>query len=208
MQPSAEEVLAELERIKASQTFLKSDRGLAILEYIIRQKLNGAPVENFKEIVIGTVVYGEGYDPQTSPKVRVAIGRMRVSLASYYEREGKMNPVRIAIENDYYVPKFSRAPHEQAVPVPAVKPVSETLKATPASTDELCPACGSLNIKYPSKSSLNEGLSFFKEVFLLPFGKSSTDRFLEADDTLRCGDCGAKWLSKGRLAYKKWAKGG
>ena len=106
MQPTKADILAELERLKASLTFKKSDKGLQILGYLVNKRIEDAPVEAFKEMSIGLTVYGDKYDPLPASKVRAAMGRIRVSLQNYYQTEGKGNPVRIEIGSDYYVPEF------------------------------------------------------------------------------------------------------
>jgi hypothetical protein len=106
-EPTPKEVMAELEQIKGSRAFVKSDMGMAILDYLVRKKLEGAPMGDFKEISIGCHVYGSDYDPKASPKVRTAVGRLRASLDAYYQNEGGAHMVRISISTEYYVPEFT-----------------------------------------------------------------------------------------------------
>lgn len=120
--PTSQEIRAALESVKASVSFKKADKGLAILEYLVERHFENAPKEAFSEMSIGLFVYGDDYDPLPSSKVRSAIGRLRPALDAFYRKEGKENPVRITIGTDYYMPEFRYATQELAISAPQEQP--------------------------------------------------------------------------------------
>lgn len=135
----ADQARAVLEKILGSAEFVASPQLCAFLTYIVEARLAGNE-HTLKGQTIGTVVLGrpEGYDSQRDPIVRVEANRLRRTLASYYERSGAEDPVRIVVERGSYVPRFERLvplppslPDAAAMPQPP--PVPQTSTPTPAS---------------------------------------------------------------------------
>lgn len=115
--PKPDEIREELLRIKASYGLKKSEKGIKILEYLIEKRIADAPIDDFGEQSIGMGVYGKDFDRLSSGSVKAAIGRLRMSLFTYYEKEGKDNPLRIEITSTYYVPeiRYAKPPAESVV---------------------------------------------------------------------------------------------
>ena len=122
--PDATQVRTCLDRILHSAEFERAGRVRLLLEYLVEQALAGHS-DSLKESLIGIEVFGRepGYDAKTEPVVRVTAGRLRSKLESYYQREGRNEPVRIAIPKGSYVPGFSvirDAVQEEVANAPAV----------------------------------------------------------------------------------------
>ncbi len=106
-QPTHAEIAEELKRILASRRFTSAKRNSRFLEFIVGKVLAGTEGE-IKEIVVAAEVYGRAgdYDPKADSVVRVEASRLRTRLKSYYEQEGRQDPVRITIAKGTYVPRF------------------------------------------------------------------------------------------------------
>lgn len=104
----AERVRAQLKRILSSTAFADAERGSRFLQFVVESTLEGRSSE-IKESVIGVEVLGRttSFDPKADPIVRVEAGRLRSRLNTYYQNEGKTDPVLISIPKGGYVPEFS-----------------------------------------------------------------------------------------------------
>ncbi|SRR6266851_2731845 len=104
----AERVRAQLDRILASAAFAEAERASNFLRFVVLCTLDGRGGE-IKESVIGVEVLGRSpsFDPKIDPIVRVEAGRLRARLTSYYQSEGKGDPILIALPKGSYVPEFS-----------------------------------------------------------------------------------------------------
>lgn len=123
----------ELGRISASVSFKDSSLALRILDHIIGLHLSGAGDNEYKEVAIGQDIYEDPkYNPTTNPKLRQAMGRLRVTLHGYYEGEGNGNPLRISFPGEGYRPAFRLIPAE-----PKVQP--ESARPPDLSTEKLPP---------------------------------------------------------------------
>ena len=98
-------IRAHLQRMLASVEFERAGRVRQLLEFLVDQALAERP-ELLKESVIGVEVFGRdaGYDPKIDPVVRVTAGRLRTKLESYYQREGRLETIRVVIPKGTYVP--------------------------------------------------------------------------------------------------------
>lgn len=123
----ADQARAALQKILKSAEFVASPQLCAFLTYIVEARLAGNE-HTLKGQTIGTVVLGrpEGYDSQRDPIVRVEANRLRRTLASYYERSGADDPVRIVVERGSYVPRFERLP-----PLPSPLPDAAAMPQPP-----------------------------------------------------------------------------
>ena len=98
-------VLAQLERILASEVFSRSQQLRRFLTFIVQQRLAGQG-DSLKESVLAHELYGKGtdFDCGTDPVVRVDARRLRDKLREYYE--GRSDPVVISLPKGSYVPVF------------------------------------------------------------------------------------------------------
>ncbi len=107
--PHVAEVLSQVERILASQTF-KRVQGHArdFLAFVVERKLLGQE-RRIKEKNIAIHVFHEppDYNPAgRTAKIRVAAGNLRQKLVEYYEIEGRSDPIEITLPNFGYVPEI------------------------------------------------------------------------------------------------------
>ena len=121
-------VRQQLERLLASATFKQVDRLKRFLSFIVLESIGGRSTE-LKEYVIGVEVFrrGESFDPRTDNIVRVKAGKLRTRLETYYETEGRGDPILIEYPKGRYVPVF-RAPETREPQAPAPEaPASDGL---------------------------------------------------------------------------------
>ena len=114
---SPELIRQELARLLASQTFNAAKGQRQFLWFVVEQTLAGCAQE-LKEYTIGVQVFKRGpqFDPRLDTIVRVEARKLRARLAKYYESEGKLNPLRIALPSRGYVPSFRQADLVAALP--------------------------------------------------------------------------------------------
>jgi adenylate cyclase len=105
--PSAEAVRAQVERIIASDGFVRSKGLCRFLQFTVEQKLRNRSVR-LKEYLIGVAVFdrGEAFNPGADPIVRVQARRLRAKLNLFYKTEGHAEPVQIDLPCGGYVPVF------------------------------------------------------------------------------------------------------
>jgi hypothetical protein len=92
----------------SGSAFADADRASRFLRFVVEAAIEGRAGE-IKESVIGVEVLGRSpsFDPKTDPIVRVEAGRLRARLNTYYQSEGKVDPVLISLPKGGYVPEFS-----------------------------------------------------------------------------------------------------
>jgi hypothetical protein len=91
----------------------------AFLCFVVERVLAG-DVRSLKAYTIGVEALGRRIDfnPATDAIVRVEAGRLRESLACYYEGEGATDPVIIDMPRGSYVPRFAwRKTGEASAPI-------------------------------------------------------------------------------------------
>lgn len=112
-QPAEQEVRECLDRILASQVFLRSDRQSRFLRYIVDKGLMGVEP---KEQEIGVVAFDRrpGYDFKADPVVRVETARLRDRLKNYYQAFGAADPLVIDIPQGALRPIFRGRPSTNA----------------------------------------------------------------------------------------------
>ena len=110
VEPTPEEVRAQLERLLASETLATAARLRRFLRFIVERTLDGKG-EQLKEYAVGIEVFerDERYDPRIDSIVRVEAGRLRARLQEYYTQAGCDDTVIVRIPRGGYVPRF-RAP--------------------------------------------------------------------------------------------------
>lgn len=111
------QVIEQLDRILASDTFINSNVLSQFLKFIVEETLAGQG-KQLKEYTIGLKVLSKkpDFQPQTDPIVRIHAGRLRRTLVEYYSGKGKHDPVVISIPKGGYVPVFSGPDSFLAVP--------------------------------------------------------------------------------------------
>jgi tetratricopeptide (TPR) repeat protein len=106
--PDREAILAALDRIVSSETFVRSDRLCRFLRFVVARTLDGRG-DDLKEYLLGVEVCDKGpaFDPRLDSCVRVDARRLRTKLEEYYAREGMGESVRIGLPKGSYIPTFS-----------------------------------------------------------------------------------------------------
>ncbi len=94
----------------ASAAFVDAPRLSALLAFIVEQAICGHGGE-IKESVIAVEVFGRApdFDPRTDSVVRVQARNLRAKLRSYYEQDGRDEPMRFDLPSGSYVPVFQTA---------------------------------------------------------------------------------------------------
>jgi TolB-like protein len=125
VQPSPDDVRAQLDRLLTSDGLANADRLKRFLSYVVQRTLDGAG-DRLKEYLIGVEVFdrAEQYDPRVDSIVRVEAGRLRTKLDEYYNGAGAADAVIIRIPRGSYVPVFEHRP--------APAPVLATAPSGPA----------------------------------------------------------------------------
>lgn len=105
--PSAQDVIAQLERMLTGVSFKASPRRKEMLKFIVDEKLADR-ADRLKGVIVAQEVFGrdESFDQQSDPVVRLEARRLRSDLDSYYVDAGSKDPVRITIPIGGYVPYF------------------------------------------------------------------------------------------------------
>jgi len=112
---------AELKRVLDSKYFFRAAKRRLFLE-LVSDRASKGEGDKLNEYLIGVEVYDRGsdFDPQQDPIVRVQAHEIRRALKSYYEAEGKENPLRVELPLGQYAPLFTRVRAERAgSPAPA-----------------------------------------------------------------------------------------
>lgn len=106
----AELIIAELDRVTASNAFRLADRQRSFLRYVVTETIQRR-AERLKEYVIGIEVFGRptSFDPRLDSIVRTEAHKLRGKLAKYFETEGRADPVKIELPRGKYVPDFLHA---------------------------------------------------------------------------------------------------
>jgi TolB-like protein len=135
VQPTADDVRRQLDRILASEGFANAERMSRFLQFVVERALAGES-DQVKEYLVGVEVFGrdEQYDPRLDSIVRVEARRLRAKLDEYYAREGANDPVMITMRRGTYAPAFDvrepeAAPREPDPPTP--QPALATARRRP-----------------------------------------------------------------------------
>jgi TolB-like protein len=131
VEPTADEVRLQLDRILASEGFANADRMSGFLRYVVDRSLAGEG-DKVKEYAIGIDVFGRNhdYDPRLDSIVRVEARRLRSKVDEYYAGVGREDPVRILLRRGTYVPAFERADATPRIAEPP-PPTDTALGITP-----------------------------------------------------------------------------
>lgn len=98
-------VIAQLEKVLSSATFIRSKRLGRFLRFTVEQCLDGRQ-NALKEYLVGVEVFNkmETFDPRIDSIVRVEARRLRSKLERYYQTEGREDHVVIQFRKGSYVP--------------------------------------------------------------------------------------------------------
>jgi adenylate cyclase len=124
-EPTSGEVLAQLERILASDDFDTSERSREFLRFVVEETLRGHE-DAVNQHRIATSVFGrrDDFDPTTDPIVRMQAGRVRRALEHYYLTAGREDRLVIEIPKGGYAPRFRREFSGHSRPTLLVEPFS------------------------------------------------------------------------------------
>jgi len=119
VQPDANEVRAQVERILASRGFVTAGRLSRLLRHVVERTLAGE-TDQLKEYSVGMEVFDrdDKYDPRVDSIVRVEAGRLRSRLDEYYNGDGAADRVRISLPRGGYVAVFAPPPDAPPVATP------------------------------------------------------------------------------------------
>ncbi len=127
--PNAEDITEQLDRILQSKEFINATRSSSFLKFIVQNTLEGKE-DQIKGYTIGIEVFDkpEDFNPDTDASVRVEATRLRKSLALYYHDEGKNDSIVIKIPKGRYKPFFY-----ERTPQPADNNTNNEPKTSPQS---------------------------------------------------------------------------
>src|SRR5262249_24352434 len=119
-------VRAELDRVLASELFVRSERLSSFLRFVVERTLAGEG-DSLKEHTIAVEVYGKDgrFDTAADPIVRIDARRLRDKLREYYADAGG-SPVIISVPKGQYAAVF-RTSGVTALPSSAASLRTETL---------------------------------------------------------------------------------
>ncbi|MBM3765747.1 MAG: hypothetical protein FJW32_10180 [Acidobacteria bacterium] len=102
-QPAEKQVRECLERILASEGFVRSERQSRFLRFVVDRGLSGANPDE-QEIGVRAFDRRKGYDHRADPVVRVEAARLRERLKIYYEAVGASDPLVFDFPNGALAP--------------------------------------------------------------------------------------------------------
>lgn len=106
--PFVDKAIGQVERILASDTFVRTQReARSFLAFIVAKQLLGE-ADQIKEMTIAIRAFRESakFDPLESSKVRVAGFSLRRRVAAYYAGEGRRDLIEIVIPTGTYAPRI------------------------------------------------------------------------------------------------------
>ena len=113
---SKSDIRSALKEILQSPSFVDSPQLRDFLSFIVEKTIEGKQNElKAYTIAVDALGRAEDFDPQSNAAVRVAAGRLRQALATYYESEAAENlPVRIVLAPGSYIPSFEKVGEQHA----------------------------------------------------------------------------------------------
>lgn len=100
------DIQSALDHVIAGRTFARAGAVTSLLRHVVEKAASGH-ADEIKEYTIALEVFGRSsYDTRIDSLVRVQAAKLRKMLATYYETEGRGDPVRIEIPKGSYVPAF------------------------------------------------------------------------------------------------------
>jgi hypothetical protein len=122
--PDAALVNRHLEKILTSPEFIRSERMVSFLRYVVTASLQSQQA-NLTERRVGREVFSkpEDWDPSVDTIVRSEARRLRAKHQIYYETSGQKDELRIRIPKGGYVPEFEWTPAPPALEEPPAEPM-------------------------------------------------------------------------------------
>lgn len=118
------DVRAYLERIADSNVLGRGARRSALLEYLVRAKVDDKG-DKIKAYSIGVDVFGkmQDFDPTTDSSVRVEVGRLRTAISLFEASEWADTAIKVEIPLGTYQPEITKREFEaeQTKQLPPVK---------------------------------------------------------------------------------------
>ena len=126
---SAQECLAEIDRILSSHLLQRSENLCRLLKYLAEHTLN-TPTHHLKEHQIATEALGRSsdFDPQVDASVRVLAGRLRSRLTEYYQSAGVHDPVFVDVPKGTYMLSFESRTGALEPNSPVATPVPDSVE--------------------------------------------------------------------------------
>lgn len=126
-----DEVLRQVERIVASNTFRGSDIMRRLLLFLANRTAvqPGAAVKEY-ELAMEVLHRASDYDPRVDSTARVVASRLRSKLAEYYQHEGTGDPIIIDIPRGAYVLTSAHRASVVHAGVPGIEPATEGRRIT------------------------------------------------------------------------------
>lgn len=108
---ATKDVLGQLDLILASPDFKATPQQIALLKYVVKQKLAGNE-KQIKGFKVAIEVFGRGsdFEQNTDPIVSIQAARLRRAMTHYYQGDGRHDEIRITIPKGTYVPVFAERP--------------------------------------------------------------------------------------------------
>src|SRR3954462_8744377 len=105
--PPREAVFEQIERLAASEQFVRSRRLIRFLRFTAENTLTGK-TDGLTEYAIGTKVYDRSsdFDPAAEGIVRAETHRLRAKLDKHYQSAGRFDPIRVEYPAGSYIPVF------------------------------------------------------------------------------------------------------
>ena len=137
-----------VERIATSRAFRKSARQRQLLTYLADRAIN-EPGCDIAEQEIGEALFARpaGYDTSADTIVRVNVYELRKKLQSYFDEEGKNEPILIEIPKGGYCPVFTARLAAAAASPESRRNAPIALYGFAALSVLLALACGALAIR-------------------------------------------------------------
>jgi hypothetical protein len=131
----SEEARTALESLPAHGTFARAPRLRAVLQFLIRELLEGR-ADDITELRIAETVFHRGSDFNAAEDtiVRVTVGNLRARLEEYYQGEGSHESWVLEIPKGKYNPSLRRRAVDLPIvpmPVPAPRVVDASVRTEP-----------------------------------------------------------------------------
>jgi adenylate cyclase len=184
VQPSADEVRAELEDVLAGRAFQQAGRAQEFLRFVVEETLAGRE-DRLKGYTIAVDVFARAadFDAHSDPLVRVEAGRLRRRLLEHYQGAGSANALRIDLPRGCYVPVFSYSPGAGPKPRRATRGVRHALLgAALLALAAVGVAVARYDVALPAfsaQASPGVARTVGPKLLVLPFTNSSDNRDLD-----------------------------
>ncbi len=103
-------VRAQLDRLLRSKTFETSEVHRHLLQFLAERAISGEG-DRLKEYTVALEAFGKppSYDPQRDSVVRLQVGKLRQKLLTYYQAEGRDDPIYVGLPKGGFKITFAPA---------------------------------------------------------------------------------------------------